>query len=70
MHPPIYNTFSLHQNDPQIFVARDHLEPLFVEYHVNLVLTGHIHAYQRTDYVAFGNLTDTGSMHITIGAGG
>jgi len=70
MHPPIYNTFDLHHHDPQIFAAREHLEPLFVEYNVNLVLTGHIHAYQRTDYVAFGNLTDTGPVHITIGAGG
>lgn len=70
MHPPIYNTFALHHHDPQIFAAKEHLEPLFVKYHVNLVLTGHIHAYQRTDYVAFGNLTDTGPMHITIGAGG
>jgi len=70
MHPPIYNTFSLHHHDPQIFAAKEHMEPLFVKYHVNLVLTGHIHAYQRTDYVAFGNLTDTGPMHITVGAGG
>eukprot|EP00531_Pseudo-nitzschia_arenysensis_P014163 CAMPEP_0116144912 /NCGR_PEP_ID=MMETSP0329-20121206/16284_1 /TAXON_ID=697910 /ORGANISM="Pseudo-nitzschia arenysensis, Strain B593" /LENGTH=651 /DNA_ID=CAMNT_0003640425 /DNA_START=184 /DNA_END=2139 /DNA_ORIENTATION=- len=70
MHPPIYNTFALHHHDPQIFAAKEHLEPLFVEHHVNLVLTGHIHAYQRTDYVAFGNLTDTGPVHITIGAGG
>ena len=70
MHPPIYNTFALHHHDPQIFAAKEHLEPLFVEYNVNLVLTGHIHAYQRTDYVAFGNVTETGPMHITIGAGG
>jgi len=70
MHPPIYNTFDSHHKDPQIFAAREHLEPLFVQYNVNLVLTGHIHAYQRTDYVAFGNVTDTGPMHITIGAGG
>ena len=70
IHPPLYNTFALHHHDPQIFAAQEHLEPLFVKYHVNLVLTGHIHAYQRTDYVAFGNVTDTGPMHITIGAGG
>ena len=70
MHPPIYNTFALHHHDPQIFAAKEHLEPLMVEHHVNVVLTGHIHAYQRTDYVAFNNLTSTGPMHITIGAGG
>merc|ERR1712113_1174061 len=27
MHPPIYNTFSLHHKDPQIFAAREHLGP-------------------------------------------
>mmetsp|Transcript_49342 Transcript_49342/g.56919 ORF Transcript_49342/g.56919 Transcript_49342/m.56919 type:complete len:694 (+) Transcript_49342:93-2174(+) len=70
LHPPIYNTFSLHHKDPQIFAARDHIEPLMVEHHVNIVLTGHIHAYQRTDYVAFNATTPTGPMHITVGAGG
>lgn len=70
MHPPIYNTFALHHHDPQIFAAREHLEPLMIQYHVNVVLTGHIHAYQRTDYVAYNSTTPTGPMHITIGAGG
>ena len=62
--------FALHHHDPQIFAAREHLEPLMIQYHVNVVLTGHIHAYQRTDYVAYNSTTPTGPMHITIGAGG
>ena len=70
IHVPIYNTFSLHHHDPQIFAAREHLEPLLVKYNVNAVLNGHIHAYQRTEYVAFNETTPTGPMHITIGAGG
>ena len=70
MHPPIYNTFALHHHDPQIFAAREHLEPLMIEHHVNIIFTGHIHAYQRTDYVAFNATIPTGPMHITIGAGG
>ncbi|KAL3923683.1 MAG: hypothetical protein SGILL_001517 [Bacillariaceae sp.] len=70
IHVPLYNTFAVHHHDPQIFAAREHLEPLLVKYHVNVVFNGHIHAYQRTEYVAFNETTPTGPMHITIGAGG
>lgn len=70
IHVPLYNTFALHHKDPQIFAAREHLEPLFVKYNVNIVFNGHIHAYQRTHYVAFNETVSTGPMHITIGAGG
>ena len=70
IHVPLYNTFALHKHDLQIIAAREHLEPLLVRYQVNLVLTGHIHAYQRTHNVALGNLTKTGPIHITVGAGG
>ncbi len=70
LHVPIYNTFALHHHDRQIFAAREHLEPLLVKYNVNVVFNGHIHAYQRTNYVAFNKTTVTGPMHITIGAGG
>lgn len=70
MHVPIYNTFDVHHHDVQIFAARDHLESLFVEYKVNLVITGHIHAYQRTKTVNNGEVTARGPMHIVVGAGG
>jgi acid phosphatase type 7 len=70
IHVPFYNTFALHHHDPQIFAAREHLEPLLVKYSVNVVFNGHIHAYQRTHNVAFNETVPTGPMHITIGAGG
>jgi len=70
LHTPIYNTFGLHQKDPQIAAAKKHLEPLFVEYGVNMVFSGHIHAYLRTSNVAMGEVTPKGPMHITVGAGG
>lgn len=69
-HTPLYNTFSVHQKDTQILKGREFIEPLLVEYKANLVFNGHIHAYQRTTNVAFGNVTDTGPMHIVMGAGG
>ena len=67
IHVPLYNTFSLHLTDPQIFAAREHLEPLMVQHHVNLVFTGHIHAYQRTANVAMEELDPKAPIHITIG---
>jgi hypothetical protein len=70
LHTPIYNTFSLHQKDLQIVAARKHIEPLLIEHKVNLVFSGHIHAYLRTGNVAFGKVTPSGPMHITVGAGG
>jgi hypothetical protein len=70
IHVPIYNTFALHPHDLQIFAARDNLEPLFVKHHVNLIFTGHIHAYQRTANVAMEELVPSAPIHITIGAGG
>jgi acid phosphatase type 7 len=69
-HVPIYNTFQEHQQDYQRFKTQQYIEPLLVEYKVNLVFNGHIHAYLRTKPVAFGNLTKTGPIHIVMGAGG
>jgi acid phosphatase type 7 len=70
IHTPLYNTFSHHLNDPQIFAAKEHLEPLFVKYKVNMVFSGHIHAYLRTTNVAMGVPDPKGPVHITVGAGG
>eukprot|EP00546_Thalassionema_frauenfeldii_P021314 CAMPEP_0178903992 /NCGR_PEP_ID=MMETSP0786-20121207/5459_1 /TAXON_ID=186022 /ORGANISM="Thalassionema frauenfeldii, Strain CCMP 1798" /LENGTH=476 /DNA_ID=CAMNT_0020575413 /DNA_START=166 /DNA_END=1593 /DNA_ORIENTATION=- len=69
-HVPIYNTFEVHQHDEQMFKMREHIEPLLVSHKVNVVFNGHIHAYQRTKPVAFGNVSDTGPIHIVMGAGG
>lgn len=70
IHVPLYNTFSLHRKDLQILAAKEHVEPLLVEHHVNLVFTGHIHAYSRTEPVAFDVPNEKGPIHITAGAGG
>jgi hypothetical protein len=70
IHVPIYNTFDAHRHDAQIIAAKEHLESLFVEYKVNLVINGHIHAYQRTKTVADETVTPTGPMHVIVGAGG
>ena len=43
-HKPLY-TLSKHWSSDT--VVRDILHPLFVEYGVRLVLSGHVHAYER-----------------------
>jgi acid phosphatase type 7 len=70
IHVPIYNTFGVHRHDLQIMAAREHLEPLFVKYGVNVIFSGHIHAYSRTAPVENGRVSETGPIHIVVGAGG
>lgn len=71
IHVPLYNTFQAHQQkDLQIVAARQHLEPLFVQYSVNVIFSGHVHAYQRTKNVAFGTPTVSGPTYLTVGASG
>ena len=69
-HCPIYNTFKWHRHDPQSLLAQRYLEPLFCEHGVNFVLSGHLHAYQRTHPVNNGTLDQKGPMHIILGNGG
>ena len=70
LHCPIYNTFTVHQKDYQILKTREHLEPLFVQYKVNMIFNGHVHAYLRTLPVAFQVPQQTGPIHVVMGAGG
>src|SRR6266498_1972443 len=58
-HPP-YSSAKKHGSDKQI---RDVLEPLFVTYGVNLVLTGHDHVYERIK-------PQKGIYYFVSGAGG
>ncbi len=58
-HPP-YSSAKKHGSDKQI---REVLEPLFVRYGVNLVLTGHDHVYERIK-------PQKGIYYFVSGAGG
>jgi len=70
MHVPIYNAFAIHQHDTQVEAAKQQLEPLFVKYSVNVVFSGHVHAYLRTCPVAFGQVDPKGPLYITVGDSG
>ena len=70
MHCPWYNSNTLHYAEEQTVWMRDAMESIFYKHHVNIVFTGHVHAYERT-YPVFQNETRSdGVVYITIGDGG
>jgi len=63
----MYSSGLLHTSD---LPAREHFENLFDANHVNLVLTGHAHNYERTYPVVNGQRTGSGPVYIVTGGGG
>ncbi len=70
LHCPIYNTFKWHRRDKQSVLGRKYLEKNMYEHDVNFVLSGHLHAYMRTEPVYKGKLDKKGPIHIILGNGG
>jgi len=70
MHCPWYNSNTAHYEEQQAVEMRTNMEALFYEHKVNMVFTGHVHAYERTFPVYEGKKTVDGSVYLTIGDGG
>jgi hypothetical protein len=70
LHCPLYNTFRWHRRDKQSVLAKQHLEGLMYEHRVNFVLSGHLHAYMRTEPVYRDRLDERGPVHVILGNGG
>lgn len=70
IHVPIYNTYTEHRDDDQVLAAAQHFEPLFVRHRVNLVVSGHVHAYMRTKPVKFGQVHPEGPVYMIVGSSG
>ena len=69
-HTPWY-TSNAHHPMTEGAPMRAAMEPLFLSAGVDLVLTGHVHAYERTHAVADGKIDEkNGIVHVTIGDGG
>lgn len=73
-HRPMYTTNSYKEKGgPLMKRMVDHLEPLFVEAKVNLVLWGHVHSYERfcpmKNYTCGGDFSSL-PLHVVIGMGG
>jgi hypothetical protein len=71
LHAPLYHSNLAHVNEPLTVSVRTWLEPLLLSYGVDAVLAGHVHAYEVTHPLAFGEVSPcSGMRHITQGTGG
>lgn len=70
MHCPWYNSNTAHSGEKQANLMRDSMEPVFYKNHVNIVFTGHVHAYERTTPVYQNQTVSDGVVYVTIGDGG
>lgn len=70
MHCPWYNSNKAHQVEIQAVLMRENLEVLFFQYRINIVFTGHVHAYERTYPVYKDEIQQNAPVYITIGDGG
>jgi len=70
VHTPWY-TSNAHHPMSEGAAMRAAMEPLLLAARVDIVLNGHVHAYERTHPVAAGAIDeDKGITHVTIGDGG
>jgi hypothetical protein len=69
-HCPFYNSFADHQGEAQQLLMKASFEDLFVQHDVNMVFTGHVHAYERTYNVVHETLDKKGPKYVLIGDGG
>ncbi|XP_031404992.1 purple acid phosphatase 18 [Punica granatum] len=67
-HVPWYNSNHAHQGEGQRMMEA--MEPLLYTAGVDIVLAGHVHAYERSKRVYNGRPDSCGAVHITIGDGG
>jgi len=51
-------------------MMKEAMEPLFIEHRVNIVFSGHIHAFSRSKHVANGKTENTAPIYIISGDGG
>ncbi|OQS06871.1 purple acid phosphatase 20-like [Thraustotheca clavata] len=71
MHGPWYNSNKAHQNhhEPHHVMKKD-MEELLYKYHVNIVFSGHVHAYERSVPVYKNVPTADGPVYVVVGDGG
>jgi len=69
-HCPLYSSNAYHQSESQTIDMKNNFEYLFYYYKINLILSGHVHAYERTYNVYDNEINNNGPIYITIGDGG
>ena len=68
MHVPFYNSNSGHWMEGELM--RLSMEPLLYEYGVDVVISGHVHSYERTSAVYNNELDECGPTYLNVGDGG
>ena len=72
-HSPLYTTFIGHVNEQQALNMKQAMEPLFGQYGVNIVISGHDHGYMRTHSLSADGTKDESNqspVYLTLGAAG
>ncbi|PKA66371.1 Purple acid phosphatase 23 [Apostasia shenzhenica] len=67
-HPPWYNSYSSHYQEFECM--RQEIEELLYQYRVDIVFSGHVHAYERMNRVYKYSLDECAPVYITVGDGG
>ncbi|XP_068658080.1 purple acid phosphatase 23 [Aristolochia californica] len=67
-HPPWYNSYSSHYQEFECM--RQQMEELLYHHGVDIVFSGHVHAYERMNRVYNYTLDPCGPVYITVGDGG
>ena len=67
-HAPWYNSNAGHRKEAERH--REALEPLLFDHGVDVVINGHVHAYERTVGVRAGVPDQCGPTHLVVGDGG
>ena len=68
MHAPWYNTNYAHWMEGELM--RQSMEPLLNQYGVDIVISGHVHSYERTYPVNDNKIDSCGTMYLNLGDGG
>ncbi|KDD75912.1 hypothetical protein H632_c440p0 [Helicosporidium sp. ATCC 50920] len=68
IHAALYNSYLSHYQEAEC--ARLAFEPLFLRYGVDLVVSGHVHAYERSFPVSDYKIDDCAPVYVTLGDGG
>ena len=72
LHAPWYNSNMHHSNETEEFFFAQSAEDLMHDYKVDLILAGHVHAYERS-YPVYHNQVvgpEDGTVYVTCGDGG
>lgn len=70
LHPPLYHSSESHRFEPDTMMVRFAIEPLLLSVGVDLVIAGHVHAYEVTQPISHGDVDECdGIVHVTVGTG-